>query len=34
MGRAMAQLLHDRIRGIDSPPFVILGTHLVRRQSA
>jgi DNA-binding LacI/PurR family transcriptional regulator len=34
MGRAMAQLLYDRIRGIESPPFIILDTHLVRRQSA
>jgi DNA-binding LacI/PurR family transcriptional regulator len=34
MGGAMAQLLYDRIRGIDSPPYVILHAHLVRRQSA
>jgi DNA-binding LacI/PurR family transcriptional regulator len=34
MGSAMAHLLYDRIRGIEAPPYVILGTHLVRRQSA
>jgi DNA-binding LacI/PurR family transcriptional regulator len=35
MGRAMARLLFDRIRGEDpAQPYVILGTHLVRRESA
>jgi DNA-binding LacI/PurR family transcriptional regulator len=35
MGRAMAQLLYDLIRGVDlAAPHVILGTHLSRRQSA
>jgi len=35
MGRAMARLLYDRIRGEDGgDQYVILGTHLVRRDSA
>jgi DNA-binding LacI/PurR family transcriptional regulator len=35
MGRAMARLLYDRIRGDDSgEQYVILGTHLVERDSA
>jgi DNA-binding LacI/PurR family transcriptional regulator len=35
MGRAMAALLYDLIRGVTPPePYVILGTHLVDRQSA
>ena len=35
MGRAMARLLYDRIRGEEpAQPYVILGTHLVRRESA
>ncbi len=35
MGRAMAQLLYDKIRGVEPPePYVILTAHLVRRQSA
>jgi DNA-binding LacI/PurR family transcriptional regulator len=35
MGRAMVNLLHDRIRGIEPfKPYVILGTHLVHRESA
>ncbi len=35
MGRTMARLLYDLIRGVDLvDPHIILGTHLVRRQSA
>jgi DNA-binding LacI/PurR family transcriptional regulator len=35
MGRALAQLLYDKIRGVEPPePYVILTAHLVRRQSA
>jgi DNA-binding LacI/PurR family transcriptional regulator len=34
MGRAMARLLYDRIRGVPpEQPYVILGTHLVLRAS-
>ncbi|HKD96563.1 MAG TPA: LacI family DNA-binding transcriptional regulator [Micromonosporaceae bacterium] len=34
MGRAMARLLYDRIRGVPpQEPYVILGTHLVLRDS-
>jgi DNA-binding LacI/PurR family transcriptional regulator len=35
MGRTMARLLYDRIRGIEpEETHVILGTHLVRRDSS
>jgi DNA-binding LacI/PurR family transcriptional regulator len=35
MGRAMVNLLHDRIRGVEPDQrYVILGTHLVHRQSS
>jgi DNA-binding LacI/PurR family transcriptional regulator len=35
MGRAMVRLLYDKIRGIEpEQPYVILGTHLVERDSA
>ena len=34
MGRTMARLLYDKISGVGSPePYVILGTHLVERDS-
>ena len=34
MGRAMVRLLYDKIRGIEpEQPYVILGTHLVERDS-
>ncbi len=35
MGRAMAQLLYDKIRGVEpADPYVFLTAHLVRRESA